>query len=494
MRILAAWGLSLAAAFHAGTVLAADQPVYKALPMAVKAPPPIVAPWAGFYFGGHVGWGWSKKQFVDNFPTFDGEIDARPRLDGVLGGLQAGYNFQWNWFVAGLEGDFSWADIDKKNFNCFFFGDQICSAETQWLATITGRIGGVVGPVLIYAKGGAAWARDQYTNVATCAGNQPIFRAGIFADCGTLFVGEQNRAGWIVGGGIEYMIAPHWSLKAEYNHMDFGKKSVGLFGENDNFFTEEIHQRVDVFKLGFNYHFLPTPLPLTARAQATGGLYTVGAGDDDDERARKVDLFSGVFGGRQIIIGWAGAFIALNNDLETSGPRLLILGGGGQYKYPSDAGSFRAAYTFGDVLAGWGFEGDNYSINLLAGVNVENHSLNRFDFDNTVQGTEAGAKIRASAYVNPTDRTLVYGEAEYSTAFQTFSAEGKFGYDLFGSGIFVGPEAGYFDNERTDSWRAGLHVSEINVLGVSVDVSGGFAEDKVVGTGAYGRLGVSRRY
>ena len=39
----------------------------------------------------------------------------------------------------------------------------------------------------------------------------------------------------------------------------------------------------------------------------------------------------------------------------------------------------RGTYAFGDVLAGYGFEGDTYSINVMAGVNAVNHMLSRFD-------------------------------------------------------------------------------------------------------------------
>ena len=228
MRKLTILGLSLGAVTYAGCAIAADAPVAVA-PIA----PYVAAPlWTGFYFGAHAGGGQSDKKFIDNFPTYDGELDAAPTLSGPLGGLQAGYNHQFNWLVIGVEGDFSWAGVREKQFSCFFFGDQICSAESQWFASVTGRIGAAVGPTFLYVKGGAAWVRDEYTDVATCSGTQRVFRAGIFADCDSLYVGQETRDGWTVGGGIEYRISPNWSLKAEYNHMDFGKKSVWLVDED----------------------------------------------------------------------------------------------------------------------------------------------------------------------------------------------------------------------------------------------------------------------
>jgi outer membrane immunogenic protein len=36
-----------------------------------------------------------------------------------------------------------------------------------------------------------------------------------------------DRSGWTVGGGLEWMFAPGWSVFGEYNFMDFGRKDVG---------------------------------------------------------------------------------------------------------------------------------------------------------------------------------------------------------------------------------------------------------------------------
>jgi opacity protein-like surface antigen len=490
MRKLVVLGLTIGAVTHGGYALAADV-------APVAAAPVFAAPlWTGFYMGAHVGGGQSKKKFIDNFPVFDGELDAKPKLDGVLGGLQAGYNYQWNWLVVGVEGDFSWAGVRDSRFNCFLFGDQVCSAEVEWFGTATGRVGAAVGPWLIYGKGGAAWARDRYTDLATCSGSQPVFRAGIPADCGDTYVGMQTRNGWVLGAGVEYRIAPNWSLKAEYNHMDFGKKSVWLIDQDGDAFHEEIHQRADIFKVGFNYFFVPVPVAapvVAAYAQAGSGSAGIPA-TDEDYRPGNVLTFSTVDVSRRSFGAWLGGLISLSQDLDTSGPRVMLLGGGGRYRYPAIGGAITGTYAFGDVLAGYGFEGDNYSINLLAGVNAVNHMLSRFDPTNSVQGTEAGFKVYGSAYVNPTARTMYFGEADFSTAFETVSTAHKFGYDFFGTQIFIGPEASYYRDERSDEWRVGAHVSGIKLGALQLDVSAGYSDDDIIGDGAYGRLEASYKF
>src|SRR3954462_15633317 len=90
-----------------GAALAADmsRPVYKAPPAGAL---PVAYDWTGFYVGGHLGYGWAKKDWSDSFGLFD----VSSRSSGFLGGGQAGFNYQIGQFVLGAEGDFSWTGIN----------------------------------------------------------------------------------------------------------------------------------------------------------------------------------------------------------------------------------------------------------------------------------------------------------------------------------------------------------------------------------------------
>jgi outer membrane immunogenic protein len=483
-------GLGMAALAAIAPASAADQaPVFKAAPAAVAAP------WTGFFIGAHIGAASSRKQFFDNFPFPDLELDADVRLKGWLGGLQAGFNYQMNWLVLGIEGDFSWAKVDKKDFSCFPFGDQVCSAEAEWFATVTGRVGAAFGPALLYFKGGAAWVHETFSNLATCAGSQPIFAGGVFADCGDRYFGRQTRLGWVIGGGIEYALSAHWSMKVEYNHMDFGERSVLLVDDEGDFFTELIKQRVDVIKAGVNYRFpvgaaLPTSLPVKALAYADPGPFPA------DKSGGYVLPFVGSDFSKHSYSGWLGAFLAPYSGLDNSGLRVLIYGDGGTYKYFGDPGeTFRGNFVGGTVLVGYGFEGDNYSINLLAGANAEHHTVSPRDPLNSVQGTEAGLKLRTDIWVQPAPQTMAAAEAEYSTAFQTYSAKLKLGYDVTaGKQVFIGPEISVAGNERYDHWRVGAHVTQVKLGRAQLDVSAGYAHDSNVGSGAYGTVELSTKF
>jgi outer membrane immunogenic protein len=100
---------------------------------------------------------------------------------------------------------------------------------------VTGRAGLAFDRVLLYAKGGAAWAADRFSFLAPSGRN------------GTT---DQTRTGWIGGVGVEYAFAGSWSAKVEYNYMDFGTKHV-------TFTTDfaDIQQRVQTIKAGVNYRF-----------------------------------------------------------------------------------------------------------------------------------------------------------------------------------------------------------------------------------------------
>ena len=70
--------------------------------------------------------------------------------------------------------------------------------------------------------------------------------------------------------------------------MDFGKKSVWLVDEEGDKFSEEIHQRADIFKVGFNYFFGGPDPPAVSRplaAYAKDGNVPPEL-QDDEQRAR----------------------------------------------------------------------------------------------------------------------------------------------------------------------------------------------------------------
>jgi len=212
-------------------------------------PAPVVAPvalynWSGFYIGGHIGGLSAEKDWIDvTFPGTafgDGSHDA----DGFLAGGQIGFNWQAGSWVFGVEFQASWTNADGEH-PCLFNVGLTCQTELNWLGTVAGRVGYAFNNVLLYAKGGFAWANEDFNQLVAPGG-------GIFAG-----VDDETRTGWMVGVGLEYGFTPNWSFKVEYNYMDFGSDTHNLVipGTGVIFTAADIDQQIHVVKGGINYRF-----------------------------------------------------------------------------------------------------------------------------------------------------------------------------------------------------------------------------------------------
>jgi outer membrane immunogenic protein len=247
---VAAFGLFLSAA--AQPVLAADMPT-KAPVMRTAAP---MFSWTGFYIGAHVGYGWGETDATTLetnafFPA--GHVNTN-EFDGFLGGGQIGFNYQTGMWVFGIEAQGSWSAIDGTTIHpAVLLADRHAEnlTEVDWIVTLTGRLGIAAGPVLYYLKGGAAWADFAVRNHSIQTSTGFI---------GQTTSGSETRFGWTIGGGIEYALGGNWSVKGEYNYLDFGTEQVTRSGTN--FLTglpvttvNDNDTHLHVVKFGINYRF-----------------------------------------------------------------------------------------------------------------------------------------------------------------------------------------------------------------------------------------------
>ena len=68
-------------------------------------------------------------------------------------------NTEFNWLVLGLEGDFSWTSLTKGT-GTDAVGDTMTTSP-RWTSTVTGRVGAAFDRLLVYGKGGVAFAEDK---------------------------------------------------------------------------------------------------------------------------------------------------------------------------------------------------------------------------------------------------------------------------------------------------------------------------------------------
>jgi outer membrane immunogenic protein len=222
-------GAAALAAF-AGPAFAADMPARTYS----KAPPPYTAPavvynWTGFYIGGHVG-----GAFTDSTNL----LGSNARF---LGGVQGGFDYQFapNW-VMGVEAQYSWLG-GGTNSGVVFPTGTVVTGNGDQLGSVTGRLGYTWGPALLYAKGGYAWRGND--NIGVSVASVP-----------TAFTTSGNQKnGYTVGGGLEYMFAPNWSAKAEYQYYNFG--STTFTSGPANIVGAKFRDDEHTVKVGVNYRF-----------------------------------------------------------------------------------------------------------------------------------------------------------------------------------------------------------------------------------------------
>jgi len=251
--------LATATAFtvtSAATVLAADiaRPVYKAPPPV--APVPALYSWTGFYVGVHAGGAWADTDWFYPCSATNLLIASPCNLasgghsgSSWLAGGQVGFNYQVGRWVWGIEAEFSGTEIKGSNLDAAFPTQEFLHSRTDFIGTVAPRVGVAWDRTLLYVKGGAAWTHDKYWLTAV----QAPFAGETFA------TGDATRWGWMVGVGVAYAFAQNWSVKAEYNYMDFGTERVffasnGLVPSQPNF-DEDIRRTAQVVKVGLNYKF-----------------------------------------------------------------------------------------------------------------------------------------------------------------------------------------------------------------------------------------------
>jgi outer membrane immunogenic protein len=179
---------------------------------------PVLPAWGGLYLGGHIGGAWGDVGVTDTYyyhedPTVGSSIGA----SGVIGGGQIGYNLQSGHVVYGVEVDLGGMDLSGSNTVQLQGGREPLSARysisSGFYGDFTGRLGFASGRALFYAKGGAAFLNADFNSHYT----------GRFAEFD--FSNSDTLWGWTIGGGVEYKLSPSWSIKAEYQHFDFGDAS-----------------------------------------------------------------------------------------------------------------------------------------------------------------------------------------------------------------------------------------------------------------------------
>jgi outer membrane immunogenic protein len=297
--------------------------------MPVKAPPPPppapVYNWTGWYVGGNVGYSWGDAHTdiggsatTISIPFFEGGVPNNfafagsntAALQGVIGGGQIGYNYQFSpQWVLGFETDIQASGERRSSAFADSFSGPLCAvpvtpppprcsstinpggiftvngtaatayeAKIEWFGTVRGRLGYLVNDqVLLYATGGLAYGRvglSGATNVNGVVINNVAVVSPFTAPGTSAFGASRTNVGWTAGAGIEgrfaYWLPTGWTWKLEYLYLDLGSVDTvspfppanpGLdgFGAQATPFagtmTTHTHFTDNIVRVGLNYQF-----------------------------------------------------------------------------------------------------------------------------------------------------------------------------------------------------------------------------------------------
>lgn len=252
MRKMLFLQVAACAAGLATPVIAADLPLKTEMPVA-----PLFS-WTGCYLGGHIGGARASKAMTDPVQLVQDTLNGAPSTTGVttvtttptgavIGG-EIGCDYQFsNHFVVGIEGTASGSTMKGNSQVGLPFSGQtaLVQANTDFLVSVTGRIGYAFDTVLLYGRGGFAMAGDKYD-----------VSGGDFNGLGPFdFLGVENRIGWVAGAGVDWAFTRHWSMNIEYDYYQFGHANVLMADQVSTLSgLANVKQNVQVVKVGFNFH------------------------------------------------------------------------------------------------------------------------------------------------------------------------------------------------------------------------------------------------
>lgn len=201
--------------------------------------------WSGLYGGFNAGYAFGGNDRVGLGVTgLGGGPVGDLGLKGWAGGIQAGYNYQMNYFVIGAEADIQGGDINDSDSSTGALGTFDSSDDVNYYATLRARMGLAVSNMLIYGTAGFAWGDVDYSLSGVTLGGDSvdISDSGIYT-------------GYTLGGGAEYAFVDGWSIRAEYLYVNLGAETLSAITSLGNTATTTSSPDFHTIRIGANWKF-----------------------------------------------------------------------------------------------------------------------------------------------------------------------------------------------------------------------------------------------
>lgn len=211
--------------------------------------------WSGFYLGFNAGYTSGNYESVLSPGAYSSEAQLSP--SGTIGGLLAGYNFESNRILIGVEGDyqfhnhaggdgFYWETVNG------WMMQTVSTSNFKNFTTIRGRLGyEITAETQAYGTAGVAIASFNNTALVTMASE--------FGSDANFYAAPSTHIGIVFGGGIERRLSKNLYAKFEYIHSKFSIRAVPvagfLVGESGSPRLVNADTSLNTFRGGLNFHF-----------------------------------------------------------------------------------------------------------------------------------------------------------------------------------------------------------------------------------------------
>ena len=203
--------------------------------------------WEGFYAGVNLGGIWNSTCNTWDAQTANAALNNAlnnrdcPNGGVFAGGVQFGYNFQYQQIVWGLGVDWDHAS-SKDRFSTRTYNGQFGTPPPTGTYSAGGKVSPdsifLLGPRigylfegyenwLPYIRAGGAFTSGESTLALNYTPDAAAIAAGAQS---RTFVGSKNSKnnGWMAGAGVEWEFQDQWSAALEYNYINLGKSSSSV--------------------------------------------------------------------------------------------------------------------------------------------------------------------------------------------------------------------------------------------------------------------------
>jgi outer membrane immunogenic protein len=205
-----------------------------------QPPAATMSSWAGPYIG--VQAGYLSGGGVTTFPV-SGEFHFIDPT-GFAGGVVGGFAMQWGRVVGSIEGDLSFVNAGSTINTSLAPDPTLTQLRTaiDWNSHLRGRLGYGFDRALFFVAGGLALAGVENKAFDNNAGVTATW--------------NDTRAGWTIGGGVDYRIAPQATVRLEYLYDNYGTATLAAQTVGATTFAERDHKLdTHTLRVAVNWHF-----------------------------------------------------------------------------------------------------------------------------------------------------------------------------------------------------------------------------------------------